>query len=139
MPTLFEYHAYAINSRRALRPPFPAFAFAVPVLFAAADDSALDVTSFAPLSAEEVVAAFPLAVVVAEPFPPFPAAEVAVAEAVLEAASATAVSTAPGPAATAEAARAAAASPVDPSFEAALTVVPEPETTNLVQSSEVPR
>ena len=44
-----------------------------------------------------------------------------------------------GPAATAEAARAAAASPPDPLLEAALAVVPDPETTNLVQSSAVPR
>ena len=83
---------------------------------------------------------------------PLPAAAAGVAEAVAGGE----LSATSGPAATADAARAlefnqyskscqkrerltAAARPVDPSFEAAFGVLPLPVTTNLVQSSGVPR
>lgn len=114
--------------------PFPAFPLAFPFAFAAE------------------VALEALADVVAAALPFFAAALV------LEATTAAAVSTAPGPAFTADAAAeerisdffwwfgkdrenlpAAPAIPADPSFAAALMVVPDPETVNFVQSSAVPR
>ena len=107
---------------------FPAAAEVVEASLAAED------IAFPPFPAAEVVEASLAAEDVA--FPPFPAAA---EEADSVAADESAVSTTSGPAATAEAARPAAAIPPDPSLAAVLMVVPEPETTNFVQSSDVPR
>ena len=121
-----------------LPPAVPAFPPAFPVDSAAADEAAV-VTAFPPLP--------PLALAADD------VAAVAAAEAVVLSATSGPIEILESifaqekrrggrkgiPAATAEAARAAAASPLDPSFAATLAVVPDPVTTNLVQSSAVPR
>ena len=133
-------------------PPFPLPDFLVVVVVelekgavvepAAADEvDRVVVVSFPALETEET-SLLPLPLSVAElveavvvEFESVKAADVDVDEATDVAL----LSMAPGPAATALAANAAAASPLEPSLEASLAVVPLPITVNLVQSSEVPR